>query len=415
MGYRLNFREVTYSLSEALDLVGIDDTRHGKRVAFMAAACAREGGFDQQFVDEMICMGMLHDCGVSTTDVHQNLVTRLEWKDEREHCERGAALLNKVGLLKQYAPVIYHHHTHWDELKTFPVDEKTKQQANLIYLVDRVDALRVQIEGADLDKKEKIERVIEEHAGTLFSKELIACFKAAAKRNSFWFYLEDESLEEYLLEWVSKGKVEELAFDAIREVAVMFADIVDAKSPFTVEHSFGVANLSVYLAEQFRLSRHEIETVEMAALLHDLGKLRVHDAILNKTDKLDHAEQMRMHRHGFDSNMILRKIGGFREIAYIASLHHETLDGKGYPYSLNADEIPISARIIAVADIFQALVQERPYRKALDVSQACAILKEMGDEGKLDKAVIAVIEDNLDEVYQKAKCLKSDECFNAIR
>lgn len=404
MSYMLNLREVTYALSEALDLVGIDDTRHGKRVAFMAAACAKEGGFDQQFVDEMIYMGMLHDCGVSTTDVHHNLVTQLEWKDERYHCERGAALLEKVALLKRYSPVIYHHHTHWQELKTLSVDEKTKLQANLIYLVDRVDALRVQIDGADLDKKEQIEQIIEENAGRLFSEELIAYFKAAAIRNSFWFYLDDESLEEYLLEWVAKGKSEVLAFDAIREVAVMFADIVDAKSPFTVEHSFGVANLAVYLAERMALSRHEIETVEMAALLHDLGKLRVHDAILNKNDKLDHTEEMSMHRHGFDSNMILRKIEGFKEIAYLASLHHETLDGKGYPYRLEAEAISMPARIIAVADIFQALVQKRPYREALDASTAYGILKEMADEGKLDQTVIGLIDDDLDLAYKKAKC-----------
>lgn len=411
MSYILNLREVTYALSEALDLVGIDDTRHGKRVAFMAAACAKEGGFDQQFIDEMIYMGMLHDCGVSTTDVHHNLVTQLEWKDERYHCERGAALLEKVALFKRYAPAIYHHHTHWEELKLLAVDEKTKLQANLIYLVDRVDALRVQIEGADLDKKEQIEQIIDENAGRLFSEELIGYFKAAAGRNSFWFYLDEESLEEYLMEWVAKGDSESLAFDTIREVAVMFADIVDAKSPFTVEHSFGVANLAVYLAKELALSRHETETVEMAALLHDLGKLRVHDAILNKNDKLDHTEQMSMHRHGFDSNMILRKIEGFREIAYLASLHHETLDGQGYPYSLEAEEIPMPARIIAVADIFQALVQERPYRGALDALQALAILHEMADEGKLDATVIGMIETNLTMAYEKAKCLDKEGCF----
>ncbi len=405
MRYRLNLREVTYALSEALDLVGIDDTRHGKRVAFMAAACAKEGGFDAQFINEIIYIGMLHDCGVSTTDVHKNLVNQLEWKDEHFHCERGAALLEKVGLLKQYAPVIYHHHTHWEELKTVPVDEKTKMQANLIYLVDRVDALRIQIEGEDLDKKEQIEQVIEEHAERLFSGELIDCFKAAAKRNSFWFYLDDGSLEEYLLHWVSQGETEELAFETIRELAMMFADIVDAKSPFTVEHSFGVANLSVYLAQRLQLDPQDIETIEMAALLHDLGKLRVHDAILNKNDKLDHTEVMTMHRHGFDSNMILRQIEGFKEIAYLASLHHETLDGTGYPYSLKAEDIPMSARVIAVADIFQALVQERPYRKALDASEAYAILKNMGDEGKLDKEVIALINDDLAAAYSKAKCL----------
>jgi len=406
MDYRLNFREVTYALSEALDLVGIDDVHHGKRVAFMAAACAKEGGFDTQFIDEMYCIGMLHDCGVSTTDVHTNLVSQLEWKDERYHCVRGAELLQKVGLFKRFAQTVYYHHTHWEELKVLPVDEKTKLQANLIYLVDRVDALRIQIKGADLEKRGQIEKIIEAHAGRLFSPELIGYFKAAAHRNAFWFYLDDEPLEEYLLEWVAKGRVEELPYTSVRDVGVMFADVVDAKSPFTFEHSFGVASLSVYLARKMQLSPEEVETVEMAALLHDLGKLRVHDAILNKRGKLDHSEQMSMHRHGFDSNMILRKIEGFKEIAHLASLHHETLDGAGYPYNLKAEEIPVGARIIAAADIFQALVQERPYRSAMNASEASKILNEMAQEGKLDPEVTALIEDDLELVYLKAKCME---------
>lgn len=157
MNYELNFREVAYALCEALDLVGIDDIRHGKRVALMAAECAKEGGYGQPCIDELICIGMLHDCGVSTTDMHKNLVTQLEWKDEHLHCVRGAALVEKVQLLRQYVKQIYHHHTHWNELEPLAMDDKVKRQANLIYLVDRVDALRTQIEGADLEKREKIE------------------------------------------------------------------------------------------------------------------------------------------------------------------------------------------------------------------------------------------------------------------
>jgi len=403
MDYELNLREVIYALSEALDLVGIDDIRHGKRVAFMAAECAKEAGYDREFIDELIGIGMLHDSGVSTTDMHKSLVTQLEWKDEQLHCVRGASLLEKVTLLKPFAPAIYYHHTHWDELEGVDLDERVKAQANLIYLVDRIDALRTQIEGPDLEKREEIERIISEHSGTFFSPQLVRSFLAASKRNSFWFNLEEGALDSYLMEWVAIGKTRTIPFAQIREIAQMFADVVDAKSPFTFEHSFGVAAVSVFLARAIGLDETKTETVEIGALLHDLGKLRVHDEILNKEGKLDHAEKMEMHRHGFDSNLVLHHIKGFREIALIASMHHETLDGKGYPYSLSAADIPLEARIVTVADIFQALVQARPYREPLSAEQAYDILEEMTGEGKLDAGIVALVKERLGEVYRLAK------------
>lgn len=403
MNYELNFREVTYALSEALDLVGIDDVRHGKRVAFMAAECAKMLRWDKARTDEMVYIGMIHDCGVSNTDVHRHLVTELEWKDEQLHCVRGVTLLGNVSLLQRFASAVYYHHTHWDELEYVAVDEKVKVQANLIYLVDRVDALRAQIEGPDLEKRDEIERIIVEHRGTFFAPELVDAFLKASKRNSFWFYLEDEPLEEYLFEWVREGETETLPFTSVREVAQMFADVVDAKSPFTFEHSFGVAALSDYLARGIGLDEGDREAVEIGALLHDLGKLRVSDDVLNKSGRLEHHETNAMHRHGFDSNMILRRIKGFRKIALIASLHHELLDGKGYPYSIEADAIPLEARIVTVADIFQALVQDRPYRKAMDADAAYGILKEMAEAGKIDADVVARVGMDLPRAYRLAK------------
>lgn len=403
MNYTLNFREVTYALSEALDLVGVDDVRHGKRVAFMAAECAKAPGWEQKAIDEMIYIGMLHDCGVSTTDVHKSLVTQLEWKDEQLHCVRGATLLGKVSLLRDLAPPVYYHHSHWDVLQHLPVDERVKEQANLIYLVDRVDALRAQIDGPDLEKRDEIDRIIEEHSGTFFSPEMVAAYMTASARNSFWFYLADEPLEEYLMEWVSQGETQTITFQEVREVAQMFADIVDAKSPYTFEHSFGVAALSNFLSKGLGMDPDTRETVEIAALLHDLGKLRVDDTVLNKNGRLNNQETNSMHRHGFDSNMILRRIRGFHEIALIASLHHETLDGKGYPYSLEADQIPLEARIVTVADIFQALVQDRPYREAMEPEAAFAVLEEMVGAGKIDGDVVAKIGEDIHKAYRLAK------------
>lgn len=412
MEYSVNMREVTYALSEALDFVGIDDTMHGKRVAYMAAELAKHLSWDKETIDDIIFIGMLHDCGVSSTDVHSHLVNELDWENSQLHSIRGEDLLNRTSFYNEYAPYIRYHHTHWEELPA-EMHQKIKEISNLIYLTDRVDALRAQ--NADMGEKTvpNIYKTIQTYSGTMFSPELVEVFLNISTRDSFWFYLEEEALNDYLTEWVAQGKSRSFPFATLKEIALMFAAVVDAKSSFTSEHSLGVATLSKFLAQKFELPVSSCEKVELAGLLHDLGKLRIDDAILDKPSKLNAAEKLKMNRHGFDSDIILRRIKGFKEIAHIASLHHETLDAKGYPYHLSASEIPFEARIIAVADIFQALVQNRPYRDGLTQKEAYTIINEMCEDGKLDIKVVAMLQKHLEESYNQAT-VKYDILQNTV-
>jgi len=404
MAYRLNLREVTYALSEALDFVGIDDTLHGKRVAFISAEIGKRLGWGQSRIDDIIMMGMLHNCGVSSTDVHNHLVNTFDWEDSQIHCERGGSLLQKVTIYHQYAPAILYHHTHW---KNFPdsVDSQTKENANLIFIADRIDALRVEVGFTTLHEKNEIRSTIQQFADTMFSPLFIDAFLEVSNSDSFWLYLEPEPLNGYLNEWIEIGNNEPVEFDLLKNIAMMFAKVVDAKSTFTAEHTYGVAALARYLSQLYNLSQEEQERIELAAFFHDLGKLRVADAILNKPGPLNEEERAHMNRHGFDSHIILQKIKGFHEIAKIASLHHETLDAQGYPYHLSADQIPVEARILTVADIFQALVQNRPYRSGLNPHEAYRILDQMTDEHKLDPSVTALLYGHLEKCYTYAMAL----------
>ncbi len=401
MTYFLNFREVTYALSEALDYVGIDDTMHGKRVGYMSAEVAKRLGWSSERIDRIILMGMLHDCGVSSTDVHHHLVTELDWDNSQVHCQRGALLLSKVPFYSDYAEVVLYHHTHWDQLPATASSEM-KEESNLIYLTDRVDALRVQLGSSTLHEKADVRSTIQKHVGEMFSPELVEAFIETSLADSFWYYLEAESLEGYYEDWINQSDSSEIVFEELKNIALMFADIVDAKSRFTSKHTYGVAALACYLSILSGLSEAQQESIELSAFFHDLGKLRVADSILHKQGPLDEEERAQMNRHGFDSNVILRKIKGFHEIAKIASMHHETLDAKGYPYHLGGDEIPIEARILTVADIFQALVQDRPYRKGLTAAEALNILNTMENELKLDKSIVELVRQNLVECYERA-------------
>lgn len=401
MSYAIVLHEVILALASALDYVGIDDVSHGKRVARMAAECARVAGWSQAEQDQLILLGLLHDCGVSSTQVHRHLVEEWEWAESEHHARHGSELLQQTGLLAHLALPIRYHHTHWALLHTLGLAESVMRQANLIFLVDRVDALRTQ--SGDGYEPERWRRVIADHAGTQFAPELCQLFLQASGNDGFWFSLEAEALDGFFVDWLRHAESQPIAYPALLELALMFASIVDGKSRFTYRHSLGVKGVAQLLAQVARLSQAEQECVVLAALLHDLGKLRVADAILDKQGPFDEHERRVMNHHSFDTEQILNRIGGFGEIAHIAAMHHETLDGLGYPRRVKGEEIPIAARIIAVADVFQALVQNRPYRPPLALAAAREVLTQMVARGKLDPELVGLLLLHADEAYRLAR------------
>ncbi|WP_230369877.1 HD-GYP domain-containing protein [Paludibacterium denitrificans] len=139
----------------------------------------------------------------------------------------------------------------------------------------------------------------------------------------------------------------------LKQLAEIFSRIVDAKSPFTAQHSLGVSQLARFLAERMGVSRRIATNWKFVSLLHDLGKLRVPDEILDKPAKLDPNERWVINTHSFETFQILRNIKGFEEIAPWAAYHHEEPGGTGYPFHLHGETLPLEARILRVSDIFQ--------------------------------------------------------------
>ena len=186
-----------------------------------------------------------------------------------------------------------------------------------------------------------------------------------------------------------------LTTEELRKIAQIFAYVVDAKSEFTSKHSYGVANLSRYLAQLAGLANDQVDKIEIAALLHDIGKLRIPDEILEKQGPLTDHEKRLMKRHSFETYQVIRRIDGLHDIALWASYHHETLDGKGYPFHRTDQDLDVEARIIAVADIFQALAQDRPYRGPVDPEEILFVLQDMAEDYRLDADLVNLVEANL--------------------
>lgn len=400
----VDLRQVVYALSDALDLVGVDDFFHGKRVAFIAVECGRLHGLDEATLETVLDAGLLHDCGVSSTQVHRNLVMEMDWAGSHAHCERGHELLRGFPPLAQLAPLVLHHHSHWDVLAKSEVDARTALLANLIFLADRVDALAVPYYSQQtvLLASGEIRATIERHRGALFSPQLVDAFLALSGNESFWFSLEARHVQHYLADKARSRNMQALSLSQLKLLAQVFSRIVDAKSPYTAAHSRGVAKLARLLGAYAGLTDEVCDKLEIAGLLHDIGKLRVPDEILDKAGPLSGEERAVIARHSFESYQILRCIAGLEEIAAWAASHHEMPDGNGYPFHYRGRQLPLEARILSVADVFQAMAQDRPYRRSLPATEILRHLGESSGIGHLDPGVVSLVEANLDACWQAA-------------
>nr|WP_254204577.1 HD domain-containing phosphohydrolase [Aeromonas sp. FDAARGOS 1405] len=394
-----------YALSASLDLVGIGDVAHGKRVGIMAAECSRFLGMSEAERRLLFELGVLHDIGVSSTITHHHLVSEFDWESSQRHCEVGYQLLKDFRLLAPLALPIRYHHTHWYLLRDMvAVDRKVARQANLIFLVDRCDALAAPYyaDGSLLMHTAEIRERLAACSGEFFAPELVDAFLKASRSEAFWLQLEARAINDYMLDMLQKREPCITNNGELKVLARIFSGIVDAKSPFTMTHSLGVSRLSRALAEQMGVSAMHCDMLEIAGLLHDLGKLRVPDEILDKPASLTQEERAIINTHSFETYQILRHIEGFEQIACWAAYHHEEPDGEGYPFHLPASAMALEARILRVADIFQAMVQDRPYRRGLPARDALTFMQQLADQGRVDPAVVAVLADHLPQMMMAA-------------
>jgi putative nucleotidyltransferase with HDIG domain len=213
-------------------------------------------------------------------------------------------------------------------------------------------------------------------SGRWFSPELVKAAISLCKDGSLWEGLEKDDLSTEVLSLEPMDR-RLIADDAtIDDICVAFAEIIDAKTPFTYQHSSGVADAAVDIGRWFGMGDRDIKRLRRAGLLHDIGKLGVSNAILEKPGKLTADEFAAVREHPYQTYEILRRIPAFADFSYDAAAHHERLNGKGYWRGLTSDDLSLFARILAVADVFDALRAKRPYRDALPLEKVFSMMRE---------------------------------------
>jgi len=305
-------------------------------------------------------------------------------------CQRGADIAQRMRFNSHVADAIRNLDEHWNG-----GGKPARIAGNAIPLFSRI-ALLAQV--ADVFQiaagSEAARAEIKNRAGTWFDPAVAEVFLEISANPQFWLDLNSPSLQTAIYDMEPGHRATEVDEDYLDDIAAGFALVVDSKSPYTSGHSDRVTLYTDLIAAELGFSEPHRRWLKRAALLHDIGKLGVSNSILDKPAKLDDAEWAVMKQHAAFTETILSRISAFAELAPIAGAHHERLDGKGYPKGLAGSQIAPESRILMVADIFDALTASRPYRAAMPVSKALAIMAEDAGKG-IDPLMFAALQRGL--------------------
>lgn len=288
-------------------------------------------------------------------------------------CHRGAEIARLLRFSEAIANGIYSLDEHWNGQgkPAGLVGETIPVYARIALLSQVVDVFQI-----DGSQQTALDEVLS-RSGQWFDPALVSAFTCVAASEEFWAKLRSSELSQAVFA-LEPGRFEvHLDEDYLDDIAAAFAQVIDSKSPFTKGHSERVALYTDLIAQTLGVDSHRRRWLKRGALLHDVGKLGVSNAVLDKAGPLNPDEWKAVQQHAALTESILSRIDAFSELAQVAGAHHERLDGAGYPKGLKADDICLETRIITTADIFDALTADRPYRGAIPTPKALEIMARM--------------------------------------
>lgn len=387
------------SITAATDLVSRVLVDHHKKVSFVAATIGKALGLDQHSLERLILAAAVHDIGGLSIKTRVQTF-EFEVADPDRHTLPGYSLLAGFAPFADLARLVRFHHVYWQNGQgMMDRSEEVPLLSHLIHLSDRI-AVQLDPSREILSQKREIVQRITAGTWEMFVPEQVEAFQEVAGKEAFWLDLTSPSVSTILQERFPLGGME---FDPgeLLDLAEMFRRVIDFRSRFTATHSSGVAAVAVALANRSGFKKDDPDRMKIAGLLHDIGKLVVPAEILDKHQGLVIDDFAIIYKHPYFSAEILRSIEGFEDIGQWAALHHERLDGTGYPYRKVAEEIPQGARILAVADTFTALMEDRPYRCGVSASSTDRIMRDMAAYHKLDRDFVALAYENIEEINDK--------------
>jgi putative nucleotidyltransferase with HDIG domain len=310
-------------------------------------------------------------------------------------CERGAQIAVALGFPGLTSEAIAHVDEHWCGMG-HPIGlagSEIPMLSRIILLAQTVEVFWTE------DGLRPAMAMAKSRSGRWFDPSLVTRVTGWRRDSAWWARLADrEHLDAEVVALEPGARPMVATPERLDAAAHAFAAVIDAKTPFTFHHSTNVARYATAIAAATGADRMTQQDVMRAGLLHDIGKLGISNRILDKPGKLTDAERNEIKMHPVWSWQILERVAAFRHIAGSAAQHHERLDGRGYPWSLSAHELDDTARILAIADVYEALTADRPYRVGMSVAAVKEIMcRDRGtafDTDILD-AAIALADDGV--------------------
>lgn len=393
---RVNLIDLLGSLSGAMDLVSPLVVDHHRRVACLAVRLGAQLGLPRADVDDLLLAGLVHDIGA----FHDSLDTRLDTlrfeTDQVFHAEAGYRLLLKFPGFTRIARVVRWHHTSFADGGALDEDPQVLRLAGVMHLADRVDAACRRGRPTGPQVPHILERVAAK-AGSFFDPEQVEALRGLAGFAGLWQDLDSPELFT-LLRGLGATAGRTLGLAELSAFTALFSQVIDFRSRFTSTHSRGVAATAVALCKVAGFDQPECALMRVAGDLHDVGKLAVPTGILEKPGKLTPEEYARVMEHAGHTHAVLAQVPGLEVVKAWAASHHERLDGRGYPFRLDKRGLELGARIMAVADVFTALTEDRPYRPGMTREEALFVLRNMARSGSLDSGVVGLLAEEFDAV-----------------
>jgi HD-GYP domain-containing protein (c-di-GMP phosphodiesterase class II) len=387
--------DVVLGLHRTIGLVDARQAEHGTLVASLASHLGQALGCDQALLEALLLAGVLHDVG--------GLAGELDGPELEAapgpalHPEQSYRLLAGIAPLHRAADLVRHHHRWWCHREAPAADgAPIPEAAFILHLADAI-ARRLARGDAANELDPGLPVALRAAAGRRFAPAHVEAFLDTALGPGFCAARVAGAREAVRQDGLRVGRVpadRELTL----ELGQAFARIIDLRSRYTSLHSIGVGLVAADLAVAARWSPERAQELQLAGYLHDLGKIAIPDAVLEKQGPLDEAEQQLVRAHPALSGQALAGLPGFERIAVWTAQHHERLDGRGYPAGAPAHAIEAGSRLLAVADVYTALSEDRPYRARLARRPVLRLLDRMVVDGALDPDAVSLLVGDIDRV-----------------
>jgi HD-GYP domain-containing protein (c-di-GMP phosphodiesterase class II) len=386
---KFSMNGMLFAMSSALDAVESEifdvATFHSKRVACLSILLGAKMGYSGEALSDLAGAAVMHDNALTEYVAARRLLGNQTTASSIElgsHCEMGERNMCVLPFYDHIKGAVLYHHENADGSGPFrKTAAETPMYAQLIHLADQLDN-SFHLNTMSPGKYASVLAWLEENRGTQFAPAVTDLFADAVPIEAA------EKMEgtqvSSALSALLPVYTPDYDNETVVSISTVFARIVDFKSHFTSTHSLGIAEKAAEMGRYYGENEDICTRLFLAGALHDIGKMTISNAILEKPGKLTDEEFRIMMHHADASWDFLRNMKDLPDVVSWACMHHEKLDGSGYPLGKKAEELSKYDRLLCCLDIYQALTEDRPYKSGVSPEHSISIMRDMAEAGKID-------------------------------